>query len=136
MERSEELRDLFLRFYDALANGDVEFLERHVSRDADVRAIGTDPQEWWAGQRVTEVFKEQMEAMGGGLPLKAGDPEAYVEGSVGWMADQGRLVLPDGGGLLVRVTAVAHQKDGEWRFVQMHASFCVPNDESFGELPT
>jgi ketosteroid isomerase-like protein len=45
MEPSDELRDLLLGFYDALANGDVAFMENHFSRDAAVRGIGTDPQE-------------------------------------------------------------------------------------------
>ena len=136
MERSDELRVFFQRFCDALAKGDMAFVDRHFSRDADVRAVGTDPEEWWAGQRVSEVFKEQIEAMGGRMPLKPGDPEAYVEGSVGWIADRGTLALPDGGELPVRLTAVVHREDGEWRFVQTHASLGVPNEESFGELPT
>jgi ketosteroid isomerase-like protein len=136
MERSDELRDLFLGFYEALANGDVAFFDRHFSREADVRGIGTDPQEWWSGPRVAEVFKEQIEAMGGSMVLKPGDPEAYVEGSVGWVADQATLTLPDGGELPVRFTGVLHREDGEWRFVQSHGSLGVANEESFGELPT
>jgi hypothetical protein len=136
MERSEQLRDVFLGFIDALANGNVAFLERHISADADVRAIGTDPQEWWSGARVAEVFKEQIEAMGGSVPLKAGDPEAYVEGSVGWVADQATLMLPDGSELPLRFTGVLHREDGEWRFVQSHGSLGVANEEAFGELPT
>jgi len=63
MERSDELRDFSLGFYEALANGDVAFFDRHFSREADVRGIGTDPQEWRSGPRVAEVFEEQIEAM-------------------------------------------------------------------------
>jgi ketosteroid isomerase-like protein len=136
MQRSDELRDLFLGFYDALANGDAAFVDRHFSRDNDLRVIGTDPQEWWSGPRVFEVFRAQLEAMGGGMPLRPGDPEAFSEGSVGWVADQGTLSLPDGTELVVRVSAVAHREDGDWKFVQSHASFGVPNEESVGELPT
>jgi ketosteroid isomerase-like protein len=136
MERSDELRDLVLRFYDALATGDVAFFDRHLSRDAEVRGIGTDSQEWWSGARVAEVFKEQIEAMGGGMPVKPGDPEAYVEGSVGWVADRGTLVLPDGTELPLRFTGVAHREEGEWKFVQSHGSFGVPNEDAIGqELP-
>jgi ketosteroid isomerase-like protein len=136
MERSDELRELMLGFYDALANGDVAFVERNFSRAADARAIGTDPQEWWSGPRVVEVFKEQVEAMGGRMPFRPGDPEAYVEGSVGWVADQAAFILPDGGELPFRVTCVLHREDGDWKFVQSHASVGVVNEEAFGELPT
>jgi ketosteroid isomerase-like protein len=136
MERSDELRELFLRWYGALANGDVAFVERHISRDRGLRAIGSDPEEWWSGAQVVEVIKEQIAAMGGSMPMKPGDPEAYVEGSVGWVADQGTLTLPDGGQLPFRVTGVVHRENGEWRFVQTHASIGVANEETFGELPT
>jgi ketosteroid isomerase-like protein len=137
MERSDELRELFLRFYDALNSGDAGFFDRHFSRDADVRGIGTDPQEWWSGSRVVEVFKEQIDAMGGSMQLKPGDPEAYAEGSVGWIADQATLALPDGGALAVRFTGVLHREDGDWKFVQSHGSIGIANEETFGEdLPT
>ncbi len=132
MERSDELRELMLRFYDAMSSGDTEFVDRHFSRDPDVRAIGTDPQEWWSGPRVVEVFKEQLDAMGGRMPLRPGDPEAYVEGSVGWVADRGAFHLPDGMEVPVRLTAVFHQEDGQWRVVQAHASIGVGNQEAIG----
>jgi hypothetical protein len=137
MERSDELRNLFLQFYDALISGDAGFFDRHFSRAADVRAIGTDPQEWWSGPRVIEVFKDQIDAMGGSMPLTPGDPEAYAEGSVGWVADQATFTLPDGGELTVRFTGVLHREDGDWKFVQSHGSLGVANEAAFGEgLPT
>jgi hypothetical protein len=136
MERSDELRALMLGFYEALATGDVSFVERHFARDPATRAIGTDPQEWWSGARVIEVFREQLHAMGGRMPMRAGDPEAYQEGTVGWIADQAAFLLPDGGELPFRITCVAHREGGDWRFVQTHASLGVPNDPAFGELPT
>jgi hypothetical protein len=36
-----------------------------------------------------------------------------------------------------RVTAVLHKENGEWKMVQGHVSFGVPNEEALGqELPT
>ena len=137
MERSPELRAVMLRFYEALSSGDVSFLDRHFSTSGEVRGIGTDPEEWWAGGRLVEVWKEQIEAMGGSMPLAAGDPEAYTEGSVGWVADQPTLKMPDGSDMPVRFTAVFHRENGDWKIVQSHGSLGVSNDESFGEeLPT
>jgi ketosteroid isomerase-like protein len=136
VERSDELRELVLRLYDAIDSGDRAFLDRYSSRDPGARMIGTDPREWWSGPRAHEVFMEQLDALGGRMPLKPGDPEAYVEGSVGWVADQPVLLLPDGGELPFRQTFVLHREDGEWKFVQSHASVAVANEETVGELPT
>lgn len=136
MEQSPELQDVMLRFYKALASGDVSFLDRYISTSNEVRGIGTDPEEWWAGGRLVEVWKEQIEAMGGSMPLTAGDPEAYIEGSVGWVADRPTLRMPDGE-VPVRFTAVFHRENGDWKIVQSHGSLGVANEESFGEeLPT
>ena len=49
MERSDELRDLTLRIYEATATGDLSFVERHVSRQEGAVFVGTDPNEWWEG---------------------------------------------------------------------------------------
>jgi len=137
MERSDELRQLMLRFYDALESGDTAFLNDHFSRDPDARLVGTDGQEWWSGSRARELFLEQLNALGGRMPLRPGEPEAYVEGSVGWVADQAPvLLLPDGGELPFRITCVLHREDGEWKFVQSHSSIAVANEQTVGELPT
>jgi hypothetical protein len=37
MERSDELRELMLGFYDALGDGDTAFVNRHFSRDPCAR---------------------------------------------------------------------------------------------------
>lgn len=128
MERSSELRDLMLRFYDALSSGDMSFIDRHFSLADEARGIGTDPREWWQGSRLADAWKEQMKAMGGSMPLAAGDPEAYAEGSVGWVADRPSLQFPEGE-VPVRFTAVFHQEEGEWKLVQSHGSVGVPNEE-------
>lgn len=126
MDRSPELRELLLGFYEALSNGEASFIDRHFSAAEEARGVGTDPDEWWQGGRVADAWKEQLEAMGGTMPLVAGDPEAYVEGTVGWAADRPTLRLP-GGAVAVRLTAVFHREDGEWKLVQVHGSLGVPN---------
>lgn len=131
MDRSPELRDLVLRFYEALANGDTSFIDRHFSAAGAARGVGTDPEEWWQGPRVADAWKEQVEAMGGTMPLVAGDPEAYVEGAVGWAADQPKLQVR-GGAVPVRLTVVFHREDGDWKLVQVHGSLGVPNQEPSG----
>ena len=136
MERSSELRDVLLKFYEALSKGDLSVFDRHFSTAADVRGIGTDPDEWWSGPRLVEVWKEQVAAMGGRMPLEAGDAEAFIDGDVGWVADRPSLDTGDGNRLTIRYTAVFHKEGGEWKLVQSHGSIGIPNEESIGELPT
>ena len=64
--------------------------------------------------------------------FQPGDPQCYQEGSVGWCADQARIVLPDGTEQRIRLTAVFHQEGGDWKMVQSHASLGVPNAEAIG----
>ncbi len=137
MERSDELLGVVVGFYEALSKGDLGFFDRHFSRSEGVRGIGTDPDEWWSGGRLAEVWQEQIEAMGGSMPLEPGQPEAYTEGTVGWVADRPALVLPDGGRLPLRFTAVFHREDDDWKLVQSHGSIGVANEETFGDdIPT
>ncbi len=131
MDRSPELRDLVLRFYEALSKGDVAFIERLFSVAEAARGVGTDPEEWWNGAQVADAWKDQLEAMGGSMPLVAGEPEAYAEGTVGWVADRPTLEL-QGGAVRVRLTAVFHQEEGEWKLVQVHGSLGVPNEAPTG----
>jgi len=131
MEASPELRALMLGFYEALANGDTSFFDRHFSAGDAARGVGTDPEEWWQGSRVAAAWREQLKAMGGSMPLVAGEPEAYAEGTVGWVADRPTLEL-QGGAVRVRLTAVFHQEEGEWKLVQVHGSLGVPNEAPTG----
>jgi ketosteroid isomerase-like protein len=136
MERSDELRDVTLQFYAALASGDLSFFDRHFSQSEDTRSIGTDPQEWWSGPKVIQVWKEQIAALGGSMPIITGDLEAYADGNVGWVADRPKLDLGDGNPVAIRFTAVFVREDGDWKLVQSHASIGLANESTFGELPT
>jgi hypothetical protein len=46
MERSEELRDFVLLYCQAIACGDLGFVERHMSRQDGLLVIGTDAHDW------------------------------------------------------------------------------------------
>jgi hypothetical protein len=54
---------------------------------------------------------------------------------MGWVADRPRAVLPDGNAISTRLTGVLRQEEGEWRFVHIHISVGVP-DEEMVELKT
>jgi hypothetical protein len=132
MESSPELRDLTLRFYQALTTGDVSFIERFISQQPGVLNIGSDPNEWWPGydtfMRVARIQVQEL----GGVRVAQSDPQAYREGSVGWVADQAAFQLADGTTVPFRLTAVFHQEDSAWKLVQSHNSVGILNEDAMG----
>jgi hypothetical protein len=136
MNPSPELKDLVLRSYDAFASGDAAFFDRFFSQREGVLYIGTDPQEWWTGyDTIARIFRAQWQELGG-VSLVGGDPQAYSDGTIGWVADRPTFRLPDGLEIPTRSTIVFAREDGAWKAVQMHVSIGVPNQDAVGqELP-
>lgn len=130
MEHSPELKAVMLRYYEAMSQGDVGFMDRILSSQREVLMIGTDPNEWWVDPAtINQTLKAQAQA---GIKVLSGDLFAYREGAVGWVADRGKFVLPDCTEASFRWTAVFLQEGDEWRLVQGHASIGVPNVEALG----
>jgi hypothetical protein len=134
MQRDAELAEYVAKFYTVFNTGDVTSLGDFVSRDHGILGIGTDPREWWIGEDVIRAFQTQPPEMhAAGLRFDSGEVHAYREGSVGWLADQPTLKLPDGGEVPMRLTAVCHQEDGAWKMVQFHLSIGIANEEALNE---
>jgi len=133
MEEAPELRRLIERFYRACSHGDIAYIKKLVAKEDDVLVVGTDPDEWWAGyEEVVGDWATQFSEMKG-IPLNAGEIEAYREGSVGWVLDQPSFGLPDTTQSPIRLTAVFHQEEGQWKLVQLHASVGVANEAVIGQ---
>jgi hypothetical protein len=130
MRCSAEVRDTLLRFYEVFSALDLEgFAQIIAQEDEGVLVIGTDPGDWaegrerWIGAR--EALTHSME----GLRLEAGEePRGYEEGSMGWVADRPRAVLPDGT-ISTRLTGVVCQEEGESKLVHIQLSVGVPDEE-------
>lgn len=136
MEQSAELKELYLRICEAQSNGDYAFFELCFSQKDGVLAIGTDPSEWWSGYAtITKVFKAQLKEMGG-CQVLADTPQAYRDGSIGWVAGQPTLKLPDGTEMSVRLTAVFQKEQNDWKIVQWHVSTGISNEDLIGETLT
>ncbi len=136
MEQSTELEELYLRSCEAISNGVYSFFERYFSQKDGVLAIGTDPTEWWAGYAtINRVFKVQLKETGG-FQILADSPKAYFDGSIGWVADQPTLKLPDGTEIPMRLTAVFQKEQNDWKIVQWHFSTGISNDNLIGETLT
>ena len=127
---AQALRDVV----DAIAGSNIDEIARRTSHDPCTVAVDSDPGEW------TEGYDEIMRLMRGSTPdaelgITAGldDVKAFREGSVGWAAGHGYFEL-EGKRAPVRLTAVVHQENGEWKVVQTHASIGVPNERMMDPL--
>ena len=133
MERSDELRDLMLELGKGIAQGDRTVLDQ-LSGSPDLLAIGTDPAEWWEGDRATGAWRAQLEVFDDTLKLEPlGHAQGFLEGTVGWAAEEFSMTSPVGAGFGVRLTGVWHREGEDWRLIQCHASIGVGNEASFGE---
>ncbi len=132
MQPSPELREIITGWFTSVASGDSSWADRHISRSAGVRLIGTDPSEWLAGAEVAAFLKEEVRAMAGVVQVAPGETEAFVEGTVGWGVARPTLTMPGGMEVHPRWGAVFHREEGEWKLVQLHASVGVSNAELFG----
>jgi class 3 adenylate cyclase len=132
---SEELRAFLLRLYAAMGDNDADAVREMFSTNACLVNIGTDPDEWWTGSEGTEVLLRQNKELGG-ITMRPGSPVAYSVGSVGWIADQPRMVLPTGVEVGLRLTLVLAVERGHWRIVQWHGSIGEKDELKFGRSLT
>jgi hypothetical protein len=136
MEQSTELKEVYLRICEAMSNGEASFFRGCFSQEDGVIAIGTDPTEWWAGyDTITRVFMEQLEETGG-FQMLAGEPLAYHNGSIGWVAGQPVIKLSGGAEIPFRLTAVFQKEQNDWKIVQWHFSTGTANEDLIGKSLT
>jgi ketosteroid isomerase-like protein len=133
-ERSPEIEQVLRDTLDAMVRSDIDEIGRRTSRDACVVSIGSDPSEWAEGHdEIMRLFRESTPEAELGVRVGLDDVTAFREGSVGWAAGRGYFEL-EGKRVPVRLTAVLHQEDGEWKAVQSHASIGVPNDQMLSPM--
>jgi ketosteroid isomerase-like protein len=126
-ERSPEIEQVLRDTLDAIARSDLDEIGRRTSRDACVVSIGSDASEWAEGYDETmRLFSESSPEGELGVTVGLDDVNAFHEGTVGWAAGHGYFEI-GGQRVPVRLTAVLHEEDGEWKAVQTHASIGVPN---------
>jgi hypothetical protein len=129
MDRSPELEKFIAAWFDAATRGDPSLVDRHISRQKGTRLVGSDPDEWFEGAAAAEFLKKELQGSGGSV-RSLSDLEAFSEGTVGWGTTRFTLTFPDGRSVSPRWSAVFHREDGEWKFVQLHASMGVANEEA------
>ena len=129
MQRSPELEALVAEWFGGASKGDASIVDRFVSKHDGTRLIGSDPKEWLQGAPIADFLRGEAEGSGGAVTFAPSETEAYEEGTVGWAATRLTISLADGRRVSPRWSAVFHREDdGQWRFVQTHASIAVAND--------
>ena len=91
--------------------------------------IGSAPGEGHEG-REDWISTYDRAVKSAGIELRGDDPTGYREGSMGWGVDRASFVMPDGGVLRTRLTAILREQDGEWKVVHLHFSVGVPDDQA------
>lgn len=128
-ERSPEIEQVLRDTFEAMVRSDVDEIGRLTSREACVLSIGSDASEWAEGHdKIMRLFRESTPEGELGVTVGLDEVKAYCEGSVGWAAGRGYFEM-GGSRVPVRLTAVLHQEDGDWRTIQSHASIGVPNEK-------
>lgn len=130
MQRSYDIEKTLATIYEAVSNGDATTLTGLLTARDGLLFIGTDPGEWY--DDAVAVQGMLIAQAGAGVTVRGGDGIGFEEGTVGWIADRGVFVLPDGSEAPFRITAVFHRESGGWRLVQEHASVAMSNEEVIG----
>lgn len=124
MERSSEVADAVIRFYEAFLSGTTEAFDSVVSQDPDALAIGTEP---WLRFDDRDAWHAGFVGLGS-VTLERGQIRGFRHGSVGWIIDDPTYVDPDGRRLRLRLTAVALEEGDGWKLGHVHISVGVPDE--------
>jgi hypothetical protein len=123
-----ECENLAQELYAALRSGDGAGVSKLICVDDQVLVAGTDPTEWWEGFGIIDRALRISVSDMAGYDLTGASPKAFTEGAVAWVSDSPRFQLPDGAVIPLRVTGVARNDGGAWRFLQLHMSLGVRSD--------
>jgi hypothetical protein len=132
MEKSAELELIIRGWFESVYAGDASWLDRHLSKDARLRIIGTDPEEWLQGEKAEALLRSDLSALAGNATFDVREAEAYTQGDAGWGAASLTINLEGGMKVSPRWSATFVREDGNWKAVQIHASVGMTNEQLFG----
>jgi ketosteroid isomerase-like protein len=136
VDRSPELQQLVVAWFEGASRGDTSLVDAHVSPGDGTCLIGSDPGEVFrGGSAVAQFLRSEVEGAGGRATFSPTDIEAFSEGTVGWATTNVTITMPDGRHVSPRWSAVFHMEDGVWKFVQTHASIGIANEDIGWEYP-
>jgi ketosteroid isomerase-like protein len=131
VEPAPEIEQLIRDLSRAYREGDVEFIDRHTSRDSATMVVGSDAREVAHGHDdVVAMMRGDVERRPADTPgWSIQEIDAHREGDVGWATVLGPYPLGDGPAVPARAAVVVHREDGDWKVVSWCFSFAVPNEE-------
>lgn len=126
-ERAPDIEQAVRDSVSAMVRGDLDEIDRQMSRNACAVSIGTDASEWAEGhENIMRLFQDSGPTELG-ISVGLDGVKAFREGDIGWAACHGYFES-DGKRVLTRTTIVVRREDGEWKAIQAHSSIGVPND--------
>ena len=129
MQQSQELCDFVLSSLRQLVPEHISDAMNRMTNEPGMLFIGTQPTEWLDNRPALEaLFREMSQGSSGNLPPDL-QIQAWQEGSVGWGAYHFTLPMPNDSAAPLRWTFVAHQEGGGWKFVMIHGSVGIPDDQ-------
>lgn len=133
MERSDDVRDAYVRFLADVSSGNDAWADRFASTEEGASLIGTDDTEWYQGRAMRAAWTELAHAFAAtGMRITASDPYAYAEGTIGWVIDRPTFETAAGGRMQTRMTCIFRRAGDGWQIVHVHNSLNVPNEQVEG----
>lgn len=129
MEESEEIKKLIYESGEANTQGNVEFWEKHFSKNKDVMIYGTAPGEGIRGyDSIIAAFKAELSVMKPSS-FTIDTLHAFCEGTVGWYLVRSTATYPNGTEMPARASGIVHKEDGIWKIVMQSATLEVPDEK-------
>lgn len=133
MERSDDVREAFVRFLADVSSGSDAWADRFACTEDGASLIGTDDTEWHQGGTMRAAWSGLAHAFRTtGTRVVASDPYAYAEGPIGWVIDRPTFETAAGGRVRTRMTCIFRRAGDDWQVVHVHNSLSVPNAQVEG----
>ena len=128
----DELSVLIRDWYYAASEGQVEKFLGYFLQDVRTTYYGTDPSEIWYGYDQIKVNMEENFRTYGKWTIMSKNLHVHQEGNAAVFTDEVELSARYGGSSIAedaRMSGALIRTNGEWKIVQAHFSFGIPNAE-------
>ena len=133
MEPSTAARAGLARLYAAFNAKDRAAFDACIAEHPDAFVIGTQRSSTNRAGWLRNF--DDLVAAGADVRLAEDDIRAWADGDFAWAVDRPAFLLPGGGRLPTRLSAVLTRRDGEWRVVHAHFSVAVPDELAVQQAP-
>lgn len=123
MDQSQELRQHFERWLEAVSGADVESFVDAYLHHAGIVVVGIEGDGWIEG---TDAIREAFDREAHDYEIRGDVVHSFVVGDVGWVVGRLTLCFADGSESTVRATAAAYRVEGQWKMVTTHVSLPRP----------